>query len=62
MLLEISSRTARPGRFDRRIVVPRPDVKGREGILKVPPHEVDLDAVARGTPQHPTPRSGEPGE
>jgi len=25
----------RPGRFDRRIVVPRPDVKGREGILKV---------------------------
>jgi cell division protease FtsH len=33
----------RPGRFDRRIVVPRPDVRGREGILavhtrKVPPH------------------------
>ena len=25
----------RPGRFDRRIVVPRPDVKGREGILQV---------------------------
>ena len=25
----------RPGRFDRRVVVPRPDVKGREGILKV---------------------------
>ncbi|TMA17190.1 MAG: ATP-dependent zinc metalloprotease FtsH, partial [Deltaproteobacteria bacterium] len=46
----------RPGRFDRRIVVPRPDVKGREGILKVHTRktplspEVDLDAVARGTP------------
>ncbi|MFL5247794.1 MAG: ATP-dependent zinc metalloprotease FtsH [Myxococcales bacterium] len=46
----------RPGRFDRRIVVPRPDVKGREGILKVHTKktplspEVDLDAIARGTP------------
>jgi cell division protease FtsH len=46
----------RPGRFDRRIVVPRPDVKGREGILKVHTRktplstEVDLDAIARGTP------------
>src|ERR1700738_1264341 len=46
----------RPGRFDRRIVVPRPDVKGREGILKVHTKktplspDVDLDAIARGTP------------
>ncbi len=46
----------RPGRFDRRIVVPRPDVKGRLGILnvhtrKVPMAEdVDLDIIARGTP------------
>jgi cell division protease FtsH len=46
----------RPGRFDRRITVPRPDVVGREGILrvhtkKVPLGEdVDLDILARGTP------------
>ncbi len=46
----------RPGRFDRRIVVPRPDVRGREGILKVHTKrtplspEVDLNSVARGTP------------
>ncbi|MBS2031570.1 MAG: ATP-dependent zinc metalloprotease FtsH [Deltaproteobacteria bacterium] len=45
----------RPGRFDRRIVVPRPDVRGRLGILavhtrKVPMKEVDLDAIARGSP------------
>src|SRR5437016_5862988 len=46
----------RPGRFDRRIMVPRPDVKGREGILKVHTKktplspEVDLDQIARGTP------------
>ena len=46
----------RPGRFDRRIVVPRPDVNGRNGILKVHTRktplspEVDLDAIARGTP------------
>ncbi|MBS2021380.1 MAG: ATP-dependent zinc metalloprotease FtsH [Deltaproteobacteria bacterium] len=46
----------RPGRFDRRIVVPRPDVKGREGILRVHTKktplstDVDLDAIARGTP------------
>jgi len=46
----------RPGRFDRRIVVPRPDVKGRTGILKVhtkkTPLEngVDLEILARGTP------------
>jgi len=46
----------RPGRFDRQIVVPRPDLKGREEILKIhsrekPMHEdVDLSVVARGTP------------
>ena len=46
----------RPGRFDRRIVVPRPAVKGREGILKVHTRksplspEVDLEVLARGTP------------
>ena len=32
----------RPGRFDRRVVVPRPDVKGREGILKVHVRKVPL--------------------
>lgn len=46
----------RPGRFDRRIVVPRPDLKGREEILrvhtrKVPlAEDVDLSLIARGTP------------
>jgi cell division protease FtsH len=46
----------RPGRFDRRVVVPRPDVKGREGILKVHARsvpladDVDLEVLARGTP------------
>jgi cell division protease FtsH len=46
----------RPGRFDRRIVVPRPDVKGRMGILNVHTKKtplapgVDLDVIARGTP------------
>ncbi len=46
----------RPGRFDRRIVVPRPDIKGREEILrvhvrKVPiANDVDLSVLARGTP------------
>ena len=45
----------RPGRFDRRIVVNRPDVTGREGILgvhtrKVPlADDVDIHVVARGT-------------
>ena len=37
----------RPGRFDRRIVVNRPDVKGREGIL-VGPHAQDSDGRRRG--------------
>jgi cell division protease FtsH len=49
----------RPGRFDRRIVVPLPDVRGREGILhvhtgvsrKVPvDDDVELATIARGTP------------
>jgi cell division protease FtsH len=46
----------RPGRFDRRIVVPRPDVRGREGILGVHSKRtpvssmVDLTVIARGTP------------
>jgi cell division protease FtsH len=46
----------RPGRFDRRIVVPRPDLGGRLGILKVHTRKVPLDAgfdltkIARGTP------------
>jgi len=46
----------RPGRFDRQIVVPNPDVQGREKILKVHMRNVplapDIDAkvIARGTP------------
>jgi cell division protease FtsH len=46
----------RPGRFDRRVVVPRPDVKGREEILRVHTRkvpigdDVDLSILARGTP------------
>lgn len=46
----------RPGRFDRRIVVPAPDLMGREAILKIHAgkvpldKEVDLMAIARGTP------------
>jgi cell division protease FtsH len=46
----------RPGRFDRRIIVPTPDVRGREGILKVHTkktplaEDVDLTVIARGTP------------
>jgi cell division protease FtsH len=46
----------RPGRFDRQIVVDVPDVRGREGILKVHTkkvklgEDVDLTVLARGTP------------
>jgi cell division protease FtsH len=46
----------RPGRFDRQVVVPVPDIKGRDGILKVHTKEkligqdVDLKVIARGTP------------
>src|SRR6201995_4050845 len=46
----------RPGRFDRRIVVPRPDLNGRIGVLQVHTKrvplsgEVDPKTIARGTP------------
>jgi cell division protease FtsH len=46
----------RPGRFDRRIVVPRPDIRGRIGILQVHTRKVplasgvDLEVIARSTP------------
>ena len=46
----------RPGRFDRQVVVPLPDLRGREGILMVHVRhtplssDVDLSVVARGTP------------
>ncbi|MBT5257690.1 MAG: ATP-dependent metallopeptidase FtsH/Yme1/Tma family protein [Nitrospina sp.] len=46
----------RPGRFDRQVTVDRPDVKGREGVLKVHTatvpltENVDLKTIARGTP------------
>jgi len=46
----------RPGLFDRRVVVPRPDIKGREEILRVHTRkvpisdDVDLSLIARGTP------------
>ena len=46
----------RPGRFDRQITIPNPDVKGREKILKVHARNVplarnvDMAVIARGTP------------
>lgn len=46
----------RPGRFDRQVVVPLPDIRGREQILKVHMKKVPLDSdvnpvvIARGTP------------
>jgi cell division protease FtsH len=46
----------RPGRFDRRVVVSRPDVRGREKILRVHTRDVplnsdcELDIIAKGTP------------
>jgi cell division protease FtsH len=46
----------RPGRFDRQVVVPRPDIKGRSKILKVHSRkiplseDVNMDVVAKGTP------------
>jgi cell division protease FtsH len=46
----------RPGRFDRQVVIPRPDLNGRLGVLKVHTQkiklapQVDLEAIARGTP------------
>ncbi|OQX86342.1 cell division protein FtsH [candidate division KSB1 bacterium 4484_87] len=52
----LDSALLRPGRFDRQIVVDRPDVRGREGILKVHTKkiplgkDVDLSILAKGTP------------
>ena len=52
----LDSALLRPGRFDRQVVVDVPDVRGREGILKVhtreiPLHKnVNLEVVAKGTP------------
>ncbi len=46
----------RPGRFDRRVIVDRPDIRGREEVLKVHSkkvpmaEDVDLNILARGTP------------
>ena len=46
----------RPGRFDRNVVVPKPDIKGRAEILRVHTsktpmsNDVDIDVIARGTP------------
>ncbi len=46
----------RPGRFDRQVVVPLPDIRGREGIIKVHTRkipisdDVDISVIARGTP------------
>jgi len=46
----------RPGRFDRHVVVPFPDIKGRENILKTHSKKIELDKkvslnkIARGTP------------
>ena len=46
----------RPGRFDRRVVLDKPDIKGRKGILEVHvrgkplARDVDLEVLARGTP------------
>lgn len=46
----------RPGRFDRQVIVPKPDMKGRLGILKVHTSKIPLapnvvlDTIARGTP------------
>ncbi len=52
----LDSALLRPGRFDRRVVVPRPDLRGREEILRVHVKnvplaaDVDLSVLARGTP------------
>jgi cell division protease FtsH len=52
----LDSALLRPGRFDRQIVVDRPDVRGREGILKVHTKKIPLDSdinlevMAKGTP------------
>jgi cell division protease FtsH len=52
----LDSALLRPGRFDRRIMVPRPDLNGRIGILQVHTKktpladDVDLEVLSRGTP------------
>jgi len=52
----LDSALLRPGRFDRQIVVDVPDVKGREGILRVHTKkiplakDIDLNIIAKGTP------------
>jgi len=52
----LDSALLRPGRFDRQIVVDRPDVRGREGVLKVHTRKiptaknVNLNILAKGTP------------
>jgi cell division protease FtsH len=52
----LDSALLRPGRFDRQIVVDRPDVRGREGILKVHTKKIpladniNLEVLAKGTP------------
>jgi cell division protease FtsH len=52
----LDSALLRPGRFDRQIVVDRPDVRGREGILKVHTKKIPLakniklEVLAKGTP------------
>lgn len=52
----LDSALLRPGRFDRQIVVDRPDVRGREGILRVHTRKiplannVDISVLAKGTP------------
>jgi cell division protease FtsH len=52
----LDSALLRPGRFDRQIVVDRPDVRGREGILKVHTRkiplskDINLEVLAKGTP------------
>jgi cell division protease FtsH len=57
----------RPGRFDRQVVVPLPDIRGREEILKVHMRKVPIagdvkaDIIARGTPVLRR-RSGQPGQ
>ena len=52
----LDSALLRPGRFDRQIIVDRPDVRGREGILRVHTRKipmarnVELNTLAKGTP------------